>query len=219
MRRMLSGVAVLMLGTAVGSTLDAQACMGLNSPTNLQFGAEVGNDAKAFGVNVNFGKATGVFFGVGGTYTSLDHDLGNIKGVAGTIGWSVGAGSEKKLAVCPNASLGYSSGPNDILGTGIDLSTISATGGLSVGLPVAAGSDFTLIPTASFDLVYASVKAKNATSSETESDAFGLLSGGVGFLISPRFLIKPFISIPVALDNSDPSFGIILSIGLGKGGS
>ena len=214
MRRMLSGVAALMLGTAVGSTLDAQACLGLNSPTNLQLSAEAGNSAKQFGLDLHFGKSTGVFFGVGGHYTDFDDTDANAKGATGTLGFQLGGGGEKKAAFCPIAQVGFSSGPD--FGT-IETSNIAAAGGLSVGIPLAAGSDFTLIPTGSLSFVYDRIKVKSGGVSATDSDGYGILSGGVGFLVSPRFVLKPFVNVPIGLDGADPTFGIVVSFGLGKG--
>lgn len=214
MRRMLSGLAALALGAVASSNLAAQTCLGLNSPTNLQLSAAVGNHAKEFGADVNFGKSTGAFFGVGGHYTSFDDDAGNSKGAHGTIGLQLGAGSEKKLAVCPIAQVGFSSGPT--LGT-VKLSDIEVAGGLSVGIPVAAGSNFTIIPTASLFAIYDRAKAKTGSVSATSTDGFGVLSGGVGLMFSPRFVLQPSVSIPIGLEGSDPTFGIIASIGFGKG--
>ncbi len=215
MRRMLSGVAVLMLGTAMGSTLDAQACLGLNSPTNLQLSAETGNSAKQFGLDLHFGKSTGVFFGVGGHYIDFDDTDANAKGATGTLGFQLGGGGEKKVAFCPIAQVGFSTGPD--LGI-VEISNIAAAGGLSVGIPVAASADFTIIPTASIMVVYNRAKVETGTLSDTSTDGYGILSGGAGFLISPRFVLKPFVNIPIGLDNADPTFGIVASIGFGKGG-
>jgi hypothetical protein len=210
MRRMLSGLAVLALGTVASNTLEAQACLGLNSPTNLQLSAAAGNNAKEFGANLHFGKATGVFFGVGGHYTSFDDvgtiDGGSAKGVTGTIGAQMGAGGEKKPAFCPIAQVGYTSFDGDA-------SSVSAAGGLSAGIPVAASSDFTIIPTASLVLVY----ERFSVSGNSNSDGYGILSGGAGFMISPRFVLKPFVDIPIGLEGSDPVFGVVASIGFGKG--
>ena len=214
MRRMLSAVAALMLGTAVGSTLDAQACLGLNSPTNIQLSAEAGNSAKQFGLDLHFGKSTGVFFGVGGHYTDFDDTDANAKGATGTLGFQLGGGGEKKAAFCPIAQVGFSSGPD--FGT-VEISNIAAAGGLSVGIPVAAGDDFTIIPTASIMVVYNRAKVETGTLSDTSTDGYGILSGGAGFMISPRFVLKPFVNIPIGLDNADPTFGIVVSFGLGKG--
>lgn len=210
MRRMLSGLAVLALGTVASTTLEAQACLGLNSPTNLQLSAAAGNHAKEFGANLHFGKATGVFFGVGGHYTSFDDDAGNAKGVTGTIGAQMGGGAEKKAAFCPIAQVGFSSGP-EILGD--DVSNITVAGGLSAGIPVAASSDFTIIPTASIMVVYDRAKFAG----DSNSDGYGILSGGAGFVISPRFVLKPFVNVPIGREGSDPVFGIVASIGFGKG--
>lgn len=210
MRRMLSGLAVLALGTVASTTLEAQTCLGLNSPTNLQLSAATGNSSKDFGANLHFGKATGVFFGVGGHYTSFDDvgtiDGGSAKGVTGTIGAQMGASAEKKTAFCPIAQLGYTSFDGDA-------SSVIAAGGLSAGIPVAASSDFTIIPTASIMLVY----DRFSVNGDSDSDGYGVLSGGVGFMISPRFVLKPFIDLYLGLEGSDPRFGLVASIGFGKG--
>lgn len=213
MRRMLSGLAVLALGTVAGS-LEAQTCIGLNSPSNLQLSAATGNHAKEFGANVHFGKSTGVFFGLGGHYTSFDDvgtiDGGSMKGVTGTIGAQMG-GADKKASFCPIGQVGYGSGDNDT-------SELNFVGGLAVGIPVAASSDFQIIPTAAIYAVYNRFKiGGQGTGSGTATDAYGVLAGGVGFMISPRFVLKPEIRYPIFLEGSDPTFGIVASIGFGKG--
>jgi hypothetical protein len=220
MRRMLSGVAVLMVGAAIGSTLEAQTCQGLNPPTNIQVSAFVPDGAKEFGAKAHFGKATGVFFGIGGHYTSFDDvgtvDGGSFKGVTGTIGAQMGGG-DKKPSFCPIATVGYGTGDGDT-------SEIVGTAGLSVGIPVAAGGDFTLIPTAALTAVYSRFKVGGTgPGTGTFKDGTGVISAGVGFMISPRFVLKPEVSraiigLPDGFD-ADFVFGITASLGIGKGGN
>lgn len=218
MRRMLSGLAGLALATVASSTLEAQTCLGLNSPTNVQVSAAVPDGAKEFGARVHIGKPTGVFFGIGAHYTSFDDvgtvDGGSFKGVTGTIGSQMGGG-DKKVSFCPIGQVGYGSGGNDT-------SELSASAGLSFGIPVAAGGDFTIIPTASLSAVYSRLKfgGQGTGGGTTFTDGFGLLTAGVGFMISPRFVLRPEVSRPIigtgGADN-DFTFGITASIGVGKG--
>jgi hypothetical protein len=217
MRRTLSGFAVLALSAVAVSALEAQTCLGLNSPTNVQVNVAIPDGAKEFGARAHFGKSTGVFFGIGAHYTSFDDvgtvDGGSFKGVTGTIGTQMGGG-DKKPAFCPIGTVGYGSGDTDT-------SELLATAGLSVGIPVAAGGDFTIIPTASLSAVYSRFKVGGqGTGSGTFTDGFGLFTAGIGFMISPRFVLRPEVSRPVigtgGADN-DFTFGITASIGVGKG--
>jgi len=215
---MLSGLAVLALGTVASTTVEAQACQGLNSPTNLQLSAGAGSGFKEFGAGLAFGKSTGVFAGVGGHYTKFNHDAGHSIGADGTLGYQVSAGSGNKLAVCPVATLGFSSGPNfgDEKFTDID-----ASGGLSIGIPVkSSGSKMSFIPTASLALIYDRTKVTfsgtGTGQSGTSTDGLGLLSGGVGILFSPSFALRPMFHIPFATPGSKASFDLTASIGFGK---
>jgi hypothetical protein len=219
MRRTLSGFAVLALSAVGVSALEAQTCLGLNSPTNLQLSAAFPEGAKEFGANVHFGKSTGMFFGIGGHYTSFDDvgtvDGGSFKGVTGTIGGQMGGG-DKKPSFCPIGQLGYGSGDGDT-------SEILARAGLSVGIPVAAGGSFTIIPTAALFAQYSRFKVGGTgTGTGTFKDGVGIISAGIGLMISPRFVIRPEVSRPIigtgGADN-DFSFGVTASIGFGSGGN
>lgn len=209
MRRMLSGLAVLTLGTIAGTSVQAQVCQGLGSPSNLQLSAGIESGAKEVGAAVMFGKSTGVFAGVGGEYTKFNGDgAGNSKGVKGTVGYQVGVGEAKKLALCPVATLGFFSGSN-----------VQGTGGVSIGIPVSSsGSKMKFVPTASVALVYNHYKG----TSDTEctgcgggSTTSGEISGGVGFLFSPSFALRPLVSIGTR-SGSTALFSLTASIGFGK---
>ena len=205
--------AVLALSAVGVPALEAQTCLGLNSPTNLQLSADFPEGAKEFGANVHFGKATGMFFGLGGHYTDFNDSDANFKGVTGTIGGQMGGG-DKKPSFCPIGKVGYSSGSGDT-------SEISAAAGLSVGIPVAAGSSFTVIPTAALFAEYSRFKVGGTgTGTGTFKDGVGVISAGVGLMFSPRFVLRPEVSRPIigtgGADN-DFTFGVTASIGFGKG--
>lgn len=214
MRRMLSGLAVLALGTLAGTSVQAQACQGLNSPSNLQLSGGIASGVKEFGAGVAFGKSTGVFVGVGGHYDKFSGD-GHDIGADGTIGYQIAAGSNKKLAVCPVGQVGFFSGPNDdqVKNSGID-----ASGGLSIGIPVSSkGSKMSFIPTASvsFQWEHDKFTDKATDLSESGSTSEAVLAGGVGFVFSPTFALRPLVSIGTR-SGSSALFSVTASIGFGK---
>lgn len=207
MRRMLSGLAGLALGTIASTSVQAQACQGLNSPSNFQLSAGITSGAKEFGAAVMFGKSTGVFAGVGGEYTKFNGEgAGNSKGGIGTVGYQVGVGEAKKLALCPVVTLGIFSG-----------SVFEGTGGLSIGIPVSSsGSKMKFIPTAAVALVYDHFKSTGTcTGCGSNSTTSGKFSGGVGFIFSPSFALRPMVSIGTETGSS-AFFSVTASIGFGK---
>jgi hypothetical protein len=217
MRRMLSGLAVLALGSLAGTSVQAQACQGLNSPSNLQLSGGITSGAKEFDAGVALGKSTGVFVGVSGNYFKFndDHGGGHSIGGTGTLGYQVSAGSNKKLALCPVAQVGFSSGPND---DDVSESNILASGGLSIGIPVSSsGSKMSFIPTASlsfeWDHIKVTDKATDESASNSETEA--VIAAGVGFVFSPTFALRPLVSIGTH-SGSNAVFSITASIGFGK---
>jgi hypothetical protein len=61
------------------------------------------------------------------------------------------------------------------------------------------------------------VTASDGNVSESESETYGLLSGGLSLVFSPALLVRPFITVPFGLPgNNDPSYGVGISFGFGK---
>jgi hypothetical protein len=128
------------------------------------------------------------------------------------------ASNAPSMQWCPLASVEYQSGPNfDVLGQSFDLSALTIGAGASLGMPIVAGTNWQLIPTGGLALAYTKVSADaGAFGSGSESETYGIVSLGVGFLMNQTISLKPFVGIPVGLEGSDPRLGIMASFGLGQ---
>jgi hypothetical protein len=214
-------IAICLLLAANPFALQAQTCEGLPSfakyKANLNAGVELGEDATAFSAGVSFGRDRGPFGTVAGSLVSWDNDFGSSYGIG------VGGGLQKPLApsnkvwMCPIVAANMSFGPNiDILGDEVKLSSQSLSAGVSVGSEMSGGASFNLIPTASLSLIYGRTKSEAFGESETVSDTYAALNGGVGFLFNQSLVVKPFVNIPLGLEDADATFGIVFSIGISK---
>jgi hypothetical protein len=121
----------------------------------------------------------------------------------------------RSFQVCPVVGGGLGFGPNNIEGSGIDLSTRGADVGLSVGASMLESPIFDLVPFAGLSLVFGSATLRAGDgSSLTDSQTYGSADIGVGLVISRILTLKPSVSIPFGLQGADASFGVGLSLHL-----
>jgi hypothetical protein len=204
------------------STAVSQMCAGFASlhrtPFQVGVGAAVNADASGFGAAFTAGNAGFGSLGLGTThYDDLDGSSFDLA-VGGGYEFPLDAG--QRAFVCPSGSFSASFGPNDILGSGIDLHTIGFAFGFSLGGSAYHNSAFELLPSASLDIAYAKATLDdNAGNSLSSSDTYGLLGLSVGLVLSRVFTLRPSLSVPFALDNSNVSLGIALAYNFGHRGS
>jgi hypothetical protein len=198
----------------------AQTCVGMPSFSSGQMqlagGGQFADGANSFGGTFGYGTPKGLYgkAGIGSTsYDGLDGSSFDF-GVGG--GYQVPLHSSRMAELCPVASLSLGSGPNDVLGTGVDMSSRTFAFGASVGALVNRDPQLRILPNASFQFANSRVKLDDGTDSAADSQSYGLLTLGTGFVFNSRFSLNPSISLPVGLDGGNTSFGLIGAMNFGR---
>lgn len=217
-RYLLAAIGTLLIVPA--SVVQAQACLGMTSmatmPMNLLVGAEFFDGGKEFQGRFGFGSSI-MFGGVSGGITDIDDVDGTLKTIGIDGGLSYATGASRNIMVCPIANLEYTMFPDqEILGEDFGASITSGGAGIALGASVRSGATMTLIPFASVQAVYARLDFDFPGEDESDSETYGLLSGGLSFAFSDAVLIRPIINIPFGLDESEPSYGIGLVFSFGR---
>jgi hypothetical protein len=219
MRRTL--VASLALLAIVRSPVVAQTCQGLASFSAGQMQATgnvaFGNGMDTFGATIGYGRPAGVFGSLGLGTTSFDA-LGSSLDVGVSGGYQMTAGRAKKVHVCPVANFGLGMGPNDIGGSGVDMSTMAGGAGVALGTSLPGGPRMQIVPTGGLGLAYLKLKTDNGTNSASASETYGLLNLGVGMIFNSQFSVRPGISVPLGLDGGETRFGISAGYNFGSRG-
>lgn len=210
----------LSLSLVLGSKAAAQACVGMPSfssgPMQLAAAGSFTDGSNSFGTTFGYGVPKGLYgkAGIGTTsYDALDGSSFDF-GVAG--GYQVRLQSSRKAEVCPIASLSFGSGPNDVVGTGVDMSSRNLAFGAALGAPVGNNPQMQILPNASFQFANTRVTADDGTTSDSASESYALLTLGTGFVFNSRFSLNPSISLPIGLDGSDASFSLGGAIQFGR---
>ncbi|MCC6929793.1 MAG: hypothetical protein IT359_12505 [Gemmatimonadaceae bacterium] len=217
--RRASLVAVAALASTVAaSRADAQACLGLGSltaqPANATFTALFTDGAKALDARVGFGSSI-AFGGVSAQLSDYDAIGGTGKTIAVDGGLSFVTGEKRNVSVCPIASLGHTSFPDGGQST-YNASSTDGGAGVALGARVGTTSSLALIPFASLQAVYSRVSVSGPGTDGSDTDTYGVLSGGVSFALSETLLVRPLVQIPLGLDGGNASYGIGVSFGFGK---
>ncbi|MES2521334.1 MAG: hypothetical protein V4617_01460 [Gemmatimonadota bacterium] len=220
MMRFRTIAAVAALSVTASASAAAQTCLGLPdlTVTRASLGAEIQfpKDAKSYSGRLGVNSQT-AFGGLSVGYITLDDDLDELDVNATTVGGDIGLerhiGTNKRIHVCPVASLAYTSGPNI---DALDLKSSTIQGGLGV----AFGGSIPMTPTVSFVpfaraglLVQRTKFEVVGEDSDTESETGGLLGLGASFRFNDIFAITPSVLIPVGFDDSDAVFSLGATIG------
>jgi hypothetical protein len=214
MRRIL--LLSLALPLLLGSKAAAQACSGMPSfssgPMQITAGGSFADGTSSFGGTFGYGRPAGLYGKAALGTTSYDGLDGSSLdfGVGG--GYQIPLHSSRKAELCPIASLSFGSGPNDVLGSGVDMSTRNIAFGAALGTQVGNSPQMQILPNASFQFANTRVEIDDAAGSES----YGLLTLGTGFVFNSRFSLNPSISLPVGSDVYDTSFGINGAINFGR---
>ena len=197
----------------------AQVCEGRPGADagNVLLGAgySAGSGAKEFGVGVT-GLGARAYGGATVGSVSYDDFSGSTTTLSGSVGYQLPVGSSARAQLCPYLHGGFGFGPNDIGGTGIDLSARTLGAGVSWGFRATQSSGFGLFPTVSAGFAYYSVKLTDGVDDLTQSDAYGQIGLGLGFVFSRQFAVRPAITIPVGLEGADPILGVAISLSVGR---
>ena len=88
--------------------------------------------------------------------------------------------------------------------------------GASLGALVNKSSQVQILPNAAFQFANTRNTLDDGTTSASGSESYGLLTLGTGFVFHSRFSVNPSISIPVGLDGSSTSFGLVGAMNFGR---
>jgi hypothetical protein len=217
MRRILTLSLVLPLYLTAQAA--AQTCVGMPSFSSGQMqiagGGQFADGGNSFGGTFGYGVPKGLYGKAGIGTTSYDGFDGSSLDLSVGGGYQVPLHASRVAELCPVASLSIGSGPKDILGTGVDMSSRTFAAGASVGALLGRNPQLRFVPNASFQFANSRVKLDDGTDSASDSQTYGLLSLGTGFVFNSRFSLNPSISIPVGLDGADASFGLIGAMNFG----
>lgn len=173
----------------------------------------------ANGGDARFGFGTPkVFGGVSAKVVKSDGVSGTTKGAGVDGGMSFHVGASKRAMLCPIASAEYLKTPdfNDGEGGTIEASGTGATAGLAIGGVINSSSGIGFIPFAAVRAAYNRISVSSGSFSQSSSDTYGILSGGLSLVFNPSVLVRPFVQVPFGLDGADPSYGVGLSFAFGK---
>lgn len=220
-RYLLAAIGTLLIVPA--SVAQAQACMGMTSmatmPMNLLVGAEFTDGAKSFNGRFGFGSSI-MFGGVSGSITDVDGVDGTAKTIGIDGGLSYITGASRALVVCPIADLSYTMFPDiEILGEDYGSSLTTGSAGLALGAAVRSGATMTLIPFAALRAIYSRIDVdipSVGNDEDSDSETYGMLSGGLSFAFTDAVLVRPIINIPFGLEGSDISYGVGLVFSFGR---
>jgi hypothetical protein len=206
--------------TLMSTKAAAQTCVGMPSFSSGQMqiagGGKFADGTSGFGGTFGYGAPKGLYgkAGVGTTsYDALDGSSFDLN-VGG--GYQIPLQTSRMAELCPVASLSLGSGPNDVLGSGVDMSSRTFAFGASIGALVGHSTRMQILPNASFQFANTRAKVDDGTTSAAASESYGLLTLGTGFVFSSRFSVNPSISVPMGLDGSSTSFGLSGAINFGR---
>src|SRR5919109_1535023 len=198
---------------------DAQLCAGAASFTTgrMQVGGQlVSNDGySSYGVGLNVGTARGLWGG--GQIANNDYDFVDESGL-----WiGVGGGyqlrpARKGFQICPVAAIGFGLGPDDIGGSGADMSVRQFSAGAIIGMVAHRDKDFQIIPTGGLSIVSSKVTIEAGGVSDDVSDTFFSLDLGAGIVFNSVWTIKPMLSLPFGDDGRDESISLGVSYNFGR---
>jgi hypothetical protein len=218
MRRAL--LLTLALTLTLGSRAVAQTCTGMPSFAAGQMQATAGGSftdgASSFGGTFGYGVPKS-FYGkasLGSTsYDAFDGSSFDF-GVGG--GYQIPLQTSRTAELCPVASLSLGSGPSDVLGTGVDMSSRTFAFGAALGAQVGNNPQLRIVPNASFQFANTRITMDDGTDSASGSESYGLLTLGTGFVFNSRYSLNPSISLPMGLEGSDASFSLAGAIHFGR---
>jgi hypothetical protein len=197
----------------VPSSARAQACLGSVSfatvPVRLGGGMVFGKDYTGYAASLNAGRDNAAFgaLGVSRVYFDDLDDTGD--DIFAEFGYQRPVGSRAQL--CPVVGIAVGTGPAD---AGIENSRF-ASAGLALGVTMRPTSSIKVIPNGSLRFEYASSDFLNELGDEdTASDNSGVADLGLGLIFfRDRLAIQPTVQFPLGSENSDVSYGLIISIG------
>ena len=217
MRRIL--LLSLALPLMLGGKAAAQSCVGMPSFSSGQMqvtaGGQFADGTSSFAGTFGLGRPTGLYGKAALGTTSYDGLDGSSVDFGVSGGYQLALKNTRGAQLCPVASLSIGSGPNDVGGAGLDMSSRTFSFGAAMGAVMAQSAQMQIVPNASFQFANTRLSVDDGTTSTSGSESYGLLTLGSGFVFNSRFSVNPSVSIPVGLDGSSASFGLAGAINFG----
>ena len=212
---MRSLVLLAVMAVTIPSAARAQACLGSVSfstvPVRLGGGASFGKDYTAYAASLIAGKENAAFGDIGVSRVYFDDldDTGD--DVFLEFGYQRPLGT--RAQICPVVGAALGTGPED---AGIESSRF-ASAGLALGITLRPAASVKVIPNGSVRYEYVSSDYNDpATGTETFTENSGVADLGIGLIFfRDRLAIQPTVQFPFATDNTDMSYGLVISIGFG----
>lgn len=209
--------ATLFLYGLFATTTYAQVCNGTPGVRagNAILGAGYSKSDGANGFELTLAAlGTQAFWRAGIGLVNYDAFSGSTVVLGGSTGYQLPIGATGDAQLCPYVSGSLGFGPNDINGSGTDMSTQAIGAGISAGSIVLKAQYLSLIPSVDFGYMYSRAALKNGTNEISESETYGSLGIGLGIVLAQRLTIRPSITIPVGLKEAENVFGINMFLSL-----
>jgi hypothetical protein len=198
----------------------AQTCVGMpafsSGHMQVAAGADFTDGGSSFLGTFGYGTPRNFYGKAGLGTTSYDGLSGSSFDFSVGGGYQVPLHARRTAELCPVANLSIGSGPNDVFGSGVNLSSRTFSFGASVGGLVGHSTQMQIVPNASFQLANTHSTVDDGTTRASASESYGLLTLGTGFVFNARYSLNPSIGIPVGLDGSSASFGLSGAINFGR---
>ena len=210
----------LALPFMLGTRAAAQTCAGMPSFTSgrmqVAAGGSFADGANSLGGTFGYGVEKGLYGKAGIGTTSYDAFDGSSLDLNVGGGYQIPLQTSRTAELCPVASLSLGSGPNDVLGSGVDMSSRTFAFGAALGAQLGHNPQLRIVPNASFQFANTRLSMDDGTNSAAGSESYGLLTLGTGFVFNSRFSVNPSISLPMGLEGSDASFALAGAIHFGR---
>lgn len=206
--------------TLLSTQAAAQTCVGMppfaSGHMQLAAGGTFADGTSGFGGTFGYGTPKALYGKAGIGTTSYDGFDGSSFDLSLGGGYQIPLKASRVAQLCPVANLTVGSGPNDILGAGVDMSSRTFAFGAAVGALVGHSSQVNILPNASFQFANTRISMDDGTTSAAGSESYALLTLGTGFVFNSRFSVNPSISIPMGLDGGNTSFGLMGAMNFGR---
>jgi hypothetical protein len=210
----------LALSFMLGGRVAAQTCVGMPSFSSGQMqvtaGGAFADGTSSFGGTFGYGMPKSFYGKAGIGTTSYDGLDGSSFDFSVGGGYQIPLHTSRMAELCPVANLSFGSGPDDIGGLGVDMSSRTIAFGAAIGTEVGNSTQMQILPNASFQFANARLEIDDGTDSASGSESYALLTLGTGFVFNSRYSLNPSISIPMGLEGSDMSFGLAGAINFGR---
>jgi hypothetical protein len=204
----------IVIAVTLPAAARAQACLGsvsfATAPVRFGGGAVFGDSFTAYAVSLIAGKENGIFGDVG-VARIYDDDFDDTEDrVFVDAGYQRPVGARAQLCPMVGASLG--TGPDD---AGAEIRSRFASAGVALGLTFRPAPSAKVIPNGSLRFEYAtSDVTRPSLGTETFTDNRGVAGLGLGLIFfNDRLAIQPTVQIPLAADDDEVTYGLIVSIG------